>query len=122
MTRARKDLGAAGERMARAHLEGLGYTILETNHRTRHGELDMVALEGGCLVFVEVRTRRGEGFGTPEESVDPHKTQRLVRLGEEYAAGHPELPADLRVDVVAVQLTERGRLVRIAVIPNATAG
>ncbi len=119
MTGARQKLGALGERLAKEHLERSGYTILETNYRTVTGELDLVALEGGCLVFVEVRTRRGRGFGTPEDSVTPDKARRLVALAEEYAQGHPNLPGDLRIDVAAVELSERGRLLRIEVVTNA---
>lgn len=119
---ARQRLGALGERLAREHLERRGYQILEVNHRSPTGELDLVALEGGCLVCVEVRTRRGGAYGTPEESVTGDKARRLVALAEEYAQAHPELPADLRIDVVAVELTERGRLARIEVHQNAVEG
>lgn len=122
MTKARQRLGALGERLAREHLERRGYRVLEANYRSPSGELDLVALEGGCLVCVEVRTRRGKTYGTPEESVTGDKARRLVALAEEYAQAHPELPADLRIDVVAVELTERGRLARIEVHQNAVEG
>ena len=119
MTSARQKLGALGERLAKEHLERRGYTILETNYRSVTGELDLVALESGCLVFVEVRTRRGRAFGTPEDSVTPDKARRLVALAEEYAQSHPELPGDLRIDLAAVELSERGNLIRIEIITNA---
>lgn len=119
---ARQGLGARGERLARAHLEGLGYRVLEANHRTAGGEIDLVALEGGALVIVEVRTRRGQEYGTPEESVVGVKAQRLAALAEEYAQAHPELPQELRIDVVAVELTPQGRLLRVEVIRNAVGG
>lgn len=115
----RRALGALGERLARQRLEALGYRIIAANHRTRSGEIDLIALEGDCLVFVEVRTRRGAGHGTPAESVVGAKAERLAALAEEYAADHPELPADLRVDVVAVQFTPSGTLRSIDVIKNA---
>lgn len=119
MADARRALGALGERLARQRLEALGYHIIAANHRTRTGEIDLIALEDGCLVFVEVRTRRGAGHGTPAESVVGAKADRLAALAEEYAATHPELPADLRVDVVAVQFTPAGVLQEIEVIKNA---
>ena len=122
MTKARQRLGALGERLAREHLERRGYQVLEVNYRSPTGELDLVALEGGCLVCVEVRTRRGQAYGTPEESVNSDKARRLIALAEEYAQAHPELPADLRIDVVAVELTERGHLARIEVHQNAVEG
>lgn len=119
---ARQGLGARGERLARAHLEGLGYRVLEVNHRSASGEIDLVALESGALVFVEVRTKRGQSYGTPEESVVGVKAQRLAALAEEYAQAHPELPQELRIDVVAVELTPQGRLLRVEVIRNAVGG
>ncbi len=118
----RRALGALGERLARLHLETHGYTILAANHRTPLGEIDLVATEGGCLVIVEVRTRRGVARGTPAESVNRAKARKLAALAEEYAAAHPELPPDLRVDVVAVQFTPQGRLQGVEVIQNAVPG
>ena len=114
----RRSLGALGERLARQHLEALGYRIVAANHRTRTGEIDLIAVEDGCPVFIEVRTRRGAAHGTPAESVVGAKAERLSALAEEYAADHPELPESLRVDVVSVQFTPSGGLQRIEVIRN----
>ncbi len=119
MTKARRGLGALGERLAREQLERDGYQVLETNYRSRMGELDLVALEGGCLVGIEVRTKRGSAFGTPEESVGPRKARRLADLVVQYGQRHEGLPEDLRVDFVAVELTSDGRLIRLDVIKNA---
>ena len=115
----RRGLGATGERLAREHLEKLGYRVLEMNHRTRYGELDIVAIEGGCLVGVEVRTKRGPLFGTPEESITATKSRRLCELVEGYAQTHPGLPEDLRVDLVAVEMTVAGAVIRLEVIKSA---
>ena len=115
----RRGLGTRGELLARKRLEELGYRIIDANARTRYGELDLVAIEDGCLVGVEVRTKRGVAFGTPEESITPSKARRLAELIEAYAQAHPDLPEDLRVDVVAVEMTVRGELVRLDVIKNA---
>jgi putative endonuclease len=103
-------------------LEALGYRIIAANHRTRTGEIDLIAIEDGRLVFVEVRTRRGVRRGSPAESVVGAKAERLAALAEEYAAAHPELPGDLRVDVVSVLLTPEGVLRSIEVIRNAVTG
>lgn len=119
MTKARQSLGVLGERLARERLEKDGYKILEANYRTRFGELDLVALENGYLVGVEVRTRRGLAFGTPEESVLPRKAKRLASLVEQYGLSHKGLPEDLRVDFVAVELSPAGDLIRLDVIKNA---
>ena len=116
---AKQALGAFGERLAAAHLESKGYRILERNYRRREGEIDIVAARGGCLVFVEVRTRRGQERGSAVESVGPAKGARLAALAEAYCQERPDLPPDRRIDVVAVDLTPEGRLLSIQHIENA---
>ena len=116
---AKQALGAFGERLAAAHLESKGYRILERNYRRREGEIDIVAARGGCLVFVEVRTRRGQERGSAVESVGPAKGARLVALAEAYCQERPDLPPDRRIDVVAVELSPAGRLLSIQHIENA---
>ena len=71
MTDTRQRVGRLGEDLARSHLESMGYTILEPNYRTRSGEVDLIAEFEGVLIFVEVRTRTGSAFGSPEESLTP---------------------------------------------------
>ena len=102
----RKKLGDAGERLAAARLTAQGYRIVDTKWRRRAGELDIVAWDGAVLVFVEVRTRRGDVSGTPEESVSPAKQRILWRLAELYLAeaGMTDDPPECRFDVVAIQL------------------
>jgi putative endonuclease len=115
----RRALGAFGERVAAAHLEAKGYRILERNYRCREGEIDIVAAAADCLVFVEVRTRRGGSQGSPKESVTARKASRLAALSEAYCQERPDLPPDRRIDVVAVELSPAGRLLRIQHIENA---
>ena len=115
----RRALGAFGERLAAAHLESKGYRILERNYRRREGEIDIVATRGGCLVFVEVRTRRGEERGSAVESVSLAKRARLAALVEAYCQERTDLLPDRRIDVVAVELTPDGRLLGIQHIENA---
>ncbi len=105
--------------MAAAHLESKGYRILERNYRRREGEIDIVAVAGGCLVFVEVRTRRGEERGSAIESVSPVKGARLACLAQAYCQERPDLPDDRRIDVVAVELSPAGRLLSIQHVENA---
>lgn len=122
MSGARHGLGKRGEDIAVAHLERQGYVIRQRNYRVPLlGEIDIVAEESGQLVFVEVRTRRGRSYGTPEESITVAKKLRLVQLAMSYRQAHSEasLPADERIDVVAVELTPAGRVVRVDVIKNA---
>lgn len=83
MTATRKSLGDFGEKYARAHLVKSGYVILATNVRLASGEIDIVAQDGEELGVVEVRTRRGDRFGSPEESVTLAKLERLANLGHE---------------------------------------
>ncbi len=119
-SRARKNLGESGERVAALLLEARGYRILARNFRTRTGELDLVAEDLDGLAFIEVRTRRGETCGTPEESLTPRKRARLVALAFEFLQAHPSY-ADCpwRIDLVAIQLDRSNRLARMDVIKGA---
>lgn len=118
----RQRLGAAAERYAASLLRGKGYQVLARNLRRREGEIDLIALDGDCLVFVEVRVRRGSAAGSALESVDGAKRRRLAALAEAYAAEHPELPGDRRIDVVAVELDLNGRLSSVVHVENAVTG
>ena len=115
----RKALGELGEKLAREYLKKKGYHILETNFRCREGEIDIVAQDKDYLVFVEVRTRTGSDFGTPEESLTVAKKDRLVSLALAYLQTHRGLPSLFRFDVVAVELDQKGRVSRLELIQNA---
>lgn len=120
---ARKRLGDFGERQAALVLERAGHVILARGWRCAAGELDLVTLDGQELVFVEVRTRHGEGYGTPEESIEGRKAARLLRLGEHFLQAHPEHEERIwRVDLVALVLDGAGRIVRVTHHENAVAG
>jgi putative endonuclease len=117
----RRAVGATGERLARTHLEARGLTVLDTNFRTRHGELDIVAADERCLVFCEVKTRvsrappGGRELG-PFAAIGPLKQRKLRRLAREWLSEHgratPWRP-ELRFDAVGVELDRCGRLLRI---------
>jgi putative endonuclease len=81
-----------------------------------------MAEHGGWLVFVEVRTRRGRHLGTPEESITDAKRARLVRVAHSYLAEFEPRELDWRIDVVAVEMTRGGELLRIDVYENAVTG
>ncbi|MBI4302295.1 MAG: YraN family protein [Chloroflexi bacterium] len=119
MTRARRQLGAWGERLAAEYLSQRGFHIIGRNLRTSLGEIDIVALEGDCLVFIEVRTKKSASFGAPEESFTPAKKERLVTLAQEYIQSHQDIPDNWRIDVVAVEINPQGQLQRIEHIANA---
>jgi len=114
-------LGAFGESYARAHLARIGYQVIESNVRVKAGEVDILAQEGGDLVFIEVRTRRGSRFGLPVESIRPRKAERMARVAGEYLASHPDSPASWRIDVVAVEVARDGAVSRITVLKRAVA-
>ncbi len=95
-------IGEYGERLACEYLTGLGYEILDRNWRCGQGEVDIVARDGRCLVFCEVKTRRSTAFGSPVEAVTPVKAARLRRLAVSWLQEHGVRSPDLRVDVVGV--------------------
>lgn len=118
MTDRRKALGKLGESLAARELERRGYRIVERNWRCATGEMDLVAEQRGVLVFVEVRARRGSERGTPEESLTPRKQAKLIEVAQAYLE-EGTADRDWRIDVVAVELSPRGKLLRIDVIENA---
>jgi putative endonuclease len=99
----RADLGRAGERAAEEHLRGRGYVILERNFRCRGGEVDLVALCRGVVVFVEVKTRQPGAAVGPFEAVTPGKRRRLLRAARYYLARHRLEERAARFDVVGVR-------------------
>ena len=105
---AEKDvLGRAGEDRAARYFEAEGFTVLSRNWRCRDGEIDLVVADGTAVIVVEVKTRRGTGFGDPVEAVTVAKALRLRRLAAAYLRAHGGHPGPVRVDVVGV-LCRRG--------------
>ena len=115
----RKEVGVTGEKLAVDYLSGLGYEVLQRNFRCRQGEIDIIARQNECLVFVEVRTKRGREFGTPEESVTASKKEKLIALAEAYLQTLVSPPLSWRIDVVAVELAPDGAVSRLEHIENA---
>jgi len=122
MSRARLGLGRRGEALAAEKLASLGYEVVAHNYRCAAGEIDLVARYGERWVFVEVRTRRGHKFGTPEESITLRKRARLIACAQHYLQEHELADVAWRIDVVAVGLSPRGELLRVDVIENAVQG
>ena len=115
----RQEVGKLGEKAARKFLKKQGYRIRETNFRCHHGEIDIVAQRKDYLVFVEVRTKSNLDFGTPEESITQAKKKKLVALALAYTSTHQNLPPLWRIDVVAIELNDKGQTRRIELIENA---
>lgn len=121
---ARKRLGASGERLAAGWLEARGYRILARNWRCAYGEIDLIAERerDGTLAFVEVKTRRGERLGAPEEAITPAKRRRLIASAQSYLAEQGAEGRMYGIDVIAVALEPSGRLRAIRHYPNSVEG
>lgn len=119
MTDRRRALGQLGESLAARELERRGYRLVARNWRCPVGEIDLIAEQGDALVFVEVRTRRGDRRGTPQESVTPAKRAKLIETAQTYLAENDAGERDWRIDVVAVEMSTRGEVLRIEVIESA---
>ena len=115
----RRETGILGERLAKDFLQKRGYHIVETNYRCPEGEIDIIAKHEDYLVFIEVRTKKSLKFGTPEESITPAKKERMRAAAFHYQQTHDDLPPLWRIDVVAIELDPKGKLLRIELIENA---
>jgi putative endonuclease len=117
MNKKHLSLGRRGEELARRFLKKWGYKILEANYRGLLGEIDLVARDGECLVFVEVKTRSTVAYGHPLESINPRKQRQLSKVAGEYLAAHGGAEQFCRFDAVSVLLA--GDEPRIEVVKNA---
>jgi putative endonuclease len=119
----RRSVGRYGEQVAAAYLRQHGYEIIVENWRCPRGEIDLVACENTTLVFVEVRTKTTSRFGTPEESLDRRKIQRLHRLVQAFLTSpvrRKMLTHDYRIDVVCIDLDyDKETVLRIRHIKHA---
>ena len=114
-----RSLGERGERAAERYLRRKGYKIVARRERGRLGELDLVAVDGRTVVFIEVKTRTSHSAGHPAEAVGPDKQQRLTRLALGYLKRHGLLEHKARFDVVAVTWPDSAKQPHIDHIPNA---
>ena len=106
MTDVRHTAGQQGEEFAAQHFERLGFEVLARNHRTRFGELDLVAYDGSTLVFVEVKTRRSDWYAAPEANVDLRKQRQIARAARAYRRALGLSGEPYRYDVVSVIIPE----------------
>lgn len=120
MSTPRSRLGDTGERYAERKLDERGWTVLARKWRGRPGEIDLIADQGELIVFVEVKTRRGESHGRAEEAVSPGKCARLIQLGQQFLEANPEFEERFwRVDLVAITVDGSGRIARFSHIEDA---
>ncbi len=105
MAQARKKLGEYGEHLAAEYLQNNGYTIVETNWRCPHGEIDIIARDHQSIIFVEVKTRRASSTEAAFANITQHKKQRLIKLAYTYLASHQHEQAAWRIDVIAIAVS-----------------
>ena len=118
MSHARLALGAWGEEQAAEYLRLQGMKILQRNYRTPVGEIDIIAKNKEFLVFVEVKTRRGVVFGSPQEAVGDRKQRQIIRTCQWYLQEHKCGKLQPRFDVVAV-LSEKNGTAQITYLEDA---
>ena len=101
----RQDLGRYGEQRAAIYLEDRGYEIIERNWRSASGEIDLIARQDERLVFIEVKTRNGSGYGHPFEAITPIKIARMRRLAAEWCSLRQVSAIRVRLDAIAVLIS-----------------
>ncbi|MCH8338178.1 MAG: YraN family protein [Chloroflexi bacterium] len=117
-----RELGIHGERVAEVRLVGLGYRILDRNWSWPGGELDLVAEQNGEIVFVEVKARRSQTFGSPEESITRAKREKLIQTAHAYLGSVKRQDSPWRIDVVAIDMEPDGTVIRLEHIVSAVEG
>ena len=121
MDRSRLNIAKIGESYAVKHLKARGYKILAQNYRAMRGEIDLVAQDGDCIVFVEVKTRRSLKFGTPQAAVTAQKQRQISKVALAYIQTHNRLDTPCRFDVIAIHLSPQLELLKLEQIENAFA-
>jgi len=104
----RQELGRVGERLAESALDRAGLRVIARRFRTRQGEIDLIAQDGELLVFVEVKTRRGRGYGWPAEAVTARKRRRIARVAAEFLQRSRASSRPCRFDVVEIEWKHGG--------------
>lgn len=102
MRNSRQSLGKEGERLAEDFLRNKGYKLVERNFRCPAGELDLIALDGRVIVFVEVKTRSGDRFGGPLEAVPPRKQRKMIESAQFFLSQKKLHHREARFDVVGI--------------------
>ena len=119
MKRKNLKIGRIGESIAGEYLQKKGYRIIERNYRTKYAEIDLIARRKNVLVFIEVKTRVGERFGLPEESIKSDKLYRLVKNSQAYMARR-NYNKEYRIDAICIVLNKNHGPKRINYYENIT--
>ena len=105
-----RKIGKDGEEIAAKYLSDKGYKILEKNYYTKFGEIDLIALKNSVLIFVEVKLKHGDGFGTPEEMIGNSKLSQVQRMAEFYLMDNPDIAKkynSYQIDAICVVTNKR---------------
>ncbi len=114
-----KKTGKSGEEMAEKYLCTSGYEIVATNFFSRFGEIDIIAMKDGKLIFVEVKTRKSTLFGEPAEAFTYKKRIKIIKTGLYFLnSSRQNLPSAWRIDFIGIKLDGRGKLKEIEHIKN----
>jgi putative endonuclease len=113
VSRARVTLGEIGENLACDELQRRGYEILARRYRRRGGEIDIIAIDGPTLVFIEVKTRAGTDYGTGAEAITWTKRRRIMSVAMEFVARERFTDRSCRFDVVSIELAPEGARVQV---------
>lgn len=98
----KSDIGREKELYAAHYLESKGYKVVAKNYRTKFGEIDIVARQGDILVFIEVRSRKDDYFGKPQESIKRQKREKIVKTAVSFLTIYTEYYSSVRFDVISV--------------------
>lgn len=119
MTDQRRELGNAGERIAAEFLLRRHYRVLQTNYQTRHGEIDIVALDpAGQLVFVEVKTRSNNQYSLPESAIRFDKIKKMQKVAMDYLAREKVHEENYRFDSIGVEWRVEDAVVKVRQTKN----
>ena len=102
MEKNKREIGKIGEEIACKYLESKNYKILEKNFRCRSGEIDIIALDGDYIVFIEVKYRKDNSFGFPRESINYHKQRNISKVAAYYLLVRNAFHKNSRFDVVEI--------------------
>lgn len=119
MHRSSTNIAKIGENIAATHLKTHGYKILAQNYRYQRGEIDLIALQGKRIVFVEVKTRRSLKFGLPQNAVTRQKQKQISKIALAYLQAENLIDTPCRFDVIAIHLSPQLEVLRLEQIESA---
>jgi len=105
-------VGKSGENIAQEYLEKKGYNVIDRNYRTKYGEIDLIVKKDGILIFVEVRSKTGEQFGTPEDTINRIKVRKIQRNAIAYAA-RKKWQGQYKIDAICIILNQDNSVKRL---------